>query len=300
MRALTLIVLTMGLALVSCSGNAPTGQLGLPTQRGTAAPTAAPRTSAPGSTAAPTPSRSPGASSSPPGSPTASASASASASPAANAAVVGASGTQLSLAVTYSAPMRAGRACGTSGQPGNTRGAIDAVAQYTVSDPALQESLQSATRATLNTDCTTVTFVFGAAAPAGTFTVTASTTVDQQGNGIDQSKADARFTIADDARPQVTSVASATDIIEVRFSEPMLQIGEGSGVSMLGNYRLDGTTLTAAIVACVDAGCRAVRITLRSGALVAGRSYELRIANVVDRAGKSITPDPTTITFKAG
>ena len=284
-------------ANLSCSGNAPTGQLGLPTERGTAAPTAAPRTSA-GSTAAPTPSPSPGASSSPVGSPTASASASA--SPAPTAAVVGASGTQLSLAVTYSAPMRAGRACGTSGQPGNTRGAIDAVAQYNVIDPALQESLQSATRATLNADCTTVTFVFGAAAPAGTFTVTASTTVDQQGAGVDPSHNDARVTIADDARPQVTSVEGAADVIEVRFSEPMLQIGEGSGVAMLGNYRLDGATPAAAIVACADAGCRAVRLTLRPGALVTGRSYELRIANVVDRAGKSITPDPTTITFRAG
>ena len=295
MRTLSLL---LGILLLSCSSGAPTGQLGLPTQRGTAAPTAPPRTNAPGSGAAATPTGSPGASGGPANSPTASASASA--SPAPTAAIVSASGTQLSLAVTYSVPMRAGRGCGTSGQPSSTRGAIDATAQYSTSDAALQESLQSATRATLNADCSTVTFIFGAAAPAGTFTITASTTVDQQGAGIDQSKADARFTIADDARPQVTSVASAADIIEVRFSEPMLQIGEGSGVSMLANYRLDGAPLSAAIVACVDAGCRAVRITLRSGMLVAGRSYELQIANVVDRAGKSIAPDPTTITFRVG
>ena len=295
MRALSLV---LGFLLASCSSNTPTGQLGLPTERGTAAPTAPPRTSAPGASVAPTASRSPGASGSPTGSP--SASASPSASPAAPPSIVSASGTQLSLAIAYSAPMRAGRACGTSGQPSSTASAIDAVSQYAASDPALQESLQSATRATTNADCTTVTFVFGIAAPTGTFTVTASTTVDQHGNAIDPSKNNARFAIEDDGRPQVIAVAGTSDVVDVRFSEPMLQIGEGSGVTMLANYRLDGTTPAAAIVACQDAGCRAVRITLRSGALVAGRSYELRIANVVDRSGKSITPDPTTITFRAG
>lgn len=294
MRALSLI---LGVILVSCSSGAPSGQLGLPTQRGTAAPTAAPRTSAPGSTAGSSASPTPGTSGSPTASATASASPSASAAPPT---ILSASGTQLSLAVSYSTPMRAGRACGTSGQPGNTRGAIDAIAQYNTSDPALQESLQSATRATLSADCTTVTFIFGAAAPAGTFTVTASTVVDAQGGAMDPSHSDAGVTIADDARPQVTSVQGAADVIDVRFSEPMLQIGEGSGVTMLANYRLDGATPASAIVACTDAGCRAVRITLRSGALLTGRSYELRIANVVDRAGKSIAPDPTTITFRAG
>ena len=300
MRLLSLI---LGGLLVSCSSGAPSGQLGLPTERGTAAPTAAARTSAPGSGAGSLATPSPGTSGSPTASPNASASASASASPSPSAApptIVSASGTQLSLAVSYGAPMRAGRACGTSGQPGNTRGAIDAVAQDNTSDAALQESLQSTTRATLSVDCTTVTFIFGAAAPAGTFTVTASTVVDAQGAAMDPARSDARVTIADDARPQVTSVQGAADVIEVRFSEPMLQIGEGSGVTMLGNYRLDGATPAAAIVACTDAGCRAVRITLRSGALVTGRSYELRIANVVDRVGKSIAPDPTTITFRAG
>jgi hypothetical protein len=40
-----------------------------------------------------------------------------------------------------------------------------------------------------------------------------------------------------------------------------------------------------------------VRIALRTGSLVPGRAYSLRIANVVDRAGRNISPDPITLSF---
>ena len=207
-------------------------------------------------------------------------------------------GTQLFLAVQYSAPMRTAIACGSSGQPSRTDGAIDYVAKYLTNDRALDESLQSATRAIITSDCTTVTFVFGAPAPAGSFTVGISAAVDRGGNPLSGSGNAARVVIGDQDRPQVTSVSSSGARVTISFSEPMLELGEGGGVTQMGNYRIDGADPLASDVACADRGCRTVIMTMRSP-LVAGRSYTLRVANTVDRAGRNITPDPATLAFTA-
>ena len=109
----------------------------------------------------------------------------------------------------------------------------------------------------------------------------------------------ASVTIADQDRPRVTSAASTGDRLTVTFSEPMLEFGEAGGAALLGNYRLDENMPAASAIACVDRGCRSVLLTMRPGVLVAGRSYSLRVANTVDRAGRNIAPDPTTLSFTA-
>ena len=99
-------------------------------------------------------------------------------------------------------------------------------------------------------------------------------------------------------RPRVASVDAAGDAITVTFSRPMLQIGEGSGVEMIGNYQLDGRTLPAATkIACTTRECVVVGIELPAGTLVRGSPHSLRIANVVAQSGPGLEPDPTTITF---
>ena len=286
------------LASAACSDSAPPGTLGLPSSRSSsAAPTASPRTSAVGAT--------PGASASPTASASVSPSASASPSPSpsptippAPAIVLNVTGTQLFLAVQYSAPMRTAVACGSSGQPSRTDGAIDHVAKYLTNDRALDESLQSATRAIITSDCTTVTFVFGVPAPSGSFTVGVSGALDRDGNAMSGSGNAGRVVIGDQDRPQVLSAASSGTRVTIAFSEPMLEVGEGGGVTQMGNYRVDGADPLASDLACADRGCRTVIMTMRS-ALVAGRSYTLRVANVVDRAGRNITPDPAALTFTA-
>lgn len=208
-------------------------------------------------------------------------------------------GTQLFLAVQYSAPMRTATACGSSGQPSRADGAIDDVAKYLTNDRALDESLQSATRAIITSDCTTVTFVFGVPAPSGSFTVGVNGALDRDGNAMNASGNAGRVAIGDQDRPQVAGVSSSGTRITIAFSEPMMELGEGGGVTLMGNYRIDGSAPAASDLACADAGCRSVWLTMRSGTLVAGRSYTLRVANVVDRAGRNITPDPATVTFTA-
>ena len=193
--------------------------------------------------------------------------------------------------------MRSATNCGSVGQPSTLDGAIDRVARYASSDRALDEALQSAVSATLNSDCSSVTFVFTIAAPTGTFTVTPTGMIGRDGTRADA--AGVSVSIADEGRPRVASVSASGTRIAIAYSEPMREIGEGGGVLMLQSYKLDGADVPAADITCADAGCRTVWITARPGSLTVGRSYQLRIANVVDRAGLNITPDPTTLSFVA-
>ncbi len=288
----TLLVALTAL-VVACDSPAPSGQLGLPTQRPTPAPTAPPRTSpAPSGSASSTPSASP--------SNTASASVSPSpTAPPAPAKLESAQATQFQLTVRYSAPMRSAIACGAVGQPSQLDGAIDRVSRYATSDPALDEALRSTMSATIAPDCRSVTFVFAIAAPPGGHSITPSGMLDRQGAPMEAQPAAVTATIADEGRPRVAGASSSGDRITVSFSEPMLEIGEGSGVVMPGNYRLSGAAFAKSSITCADRGCRTVVIVAAAGTLVVGQSYQLTVANVVDRAGLAITPDPTTLTFIA-
>ena len=98
--------------------------------------------------------------------------------------------------------------------------------------------------------------------------------------------------------PRVSSVVAVSDSITINFTRPMLQIGEGSGVEMIGNYQLDARALPAgAKIACHTRDCYDVAIVLPAGSLALGSTHTLRIANVVSASGPGITPDPTTMTF---
>ncbi|MEK7863583.1 MAG: hypothetical protein AAB295_10015 [Chloroflexota bacterium] len=208
--------------------------------------------------------------------------------------------TQTALTVVFSEPMKTTLACGTTFGTVDraAAGAIDDRTHYRSSDPVFDEALQSASLVTINGDCASVTFQLSAAAASGTYSL-AVTSVQDRGGNVIAAGATARVMITDDGRPRVVRAESSGDALTITFSEPMLRIGEGSGVVMSGNYRIDGNTPRIVAITCADAGCRVVRLALRSASLVPGRTYELRIANVVDRAGRNITPDPTTLTFVA-
>src|SRR2546425_7975785 len=90
-------------------------------------------------------------------------------------------------------------------------------------------------------------------------------------------------TPAPTGRPRVTRVTGVGDTITVTFSRAMLQIGEGSGFEMAGNYLLDGRALPLATnLGCLTRECLIVGIELPEGTLVPG-----------------IEPDPTTVAFTA-
>src|SRR5881397_606646 len=62
-------------------------------------------------------------------------------------------------------------------------------------------------------------------------------------------------------RPRVTQVTAVGDTITVTFSRAMLQIGEGSGVEMTGNYLLDGRALPVPTnIGCLTRECLIVGI----------------------------------------
>lgn len=207
--------------------------------------------------------------------------------------------TQTTMTVQFDRPMRTGLTCGTTGTlsgPFDALDSSDVASHYQSTDRVLDEAIRSVTRATILSDCTGIRLELAAPAAAGTYTVTVTNVADVLGNGVDPAHAAAQTTIVDGGPPAVVAVDAVADAVVVSYSEPMLEIGEGSGVIMIGNYRIDGAAIAAKAVACVDRGCRAVRITLAT-ALGAGSGHSLRIANVVDRAGLAITPDPSTIGF---
>ena len=291
MRLLLIVLL-----LVACDRPGQSGTLGLPTPVPT--PSRPAGASGAPATATPTPTRTqlatatPQPTATPPATPDL-----------ARPFVVSAAATQRTLTVIFSEPMRSQLACGASGVVNGPLGAIDnlrsgeSASPYHSADRALDETLQSATGAAIGSDCASVTFFYGLAAPAGTFTITVSNVQDKAGNSIDTARDAAQVTIRDDGPPAALGADAIGDTIVVTFTEPMLQIGEGSGVTMAGNYRLDGAPAPIAQITCTDAGCRVVRLSLRAGTILPGRTYALRIASVVDRSGRAITPDPTTISL---
>jgi hypothetical protein len=212
--------------------------------------------------------------------------------------VLAASATQFLLTVKYSAPMRSATPCGGVGGPSALEGAIDRVDRYSSNDDALKESIKSALSATVSADCSAVTFVFAVAAPSGSFTISVIGVTDRSGVAEDPSATTVPVTIADEGRPRVTGVASQADRIVVEFSEPMRELGAG-GLTVLASYLLDGSAIDAQSIGCADVGCRKAALMLKPGTLVVGRSYQLRVTNISDRAGLAITPDPTTLSFVA-
>ncbi len=211
------------------------------------------------------------------------------------------SATQQTLTVVFSEPMRSRLACGATGAATGPFGTIDnqATSPYHSADRALDETLQTATQATIGSDCASVTLVFGISAAAGTFAVTVSSVQDLSGNTIDATRNAGQVTIRDEGPPIVLRADASGDSISVTFSEPMLQVGEGSGVTLSGNYRLDGNPAPITNITCTDGGCRGVRLSLTPGSIVPGRTYTLRVANVVDRAGVALRPDPTSVSVLA-
>jgi hypothetical protein len=89
----------------------------------------------------------------------------------------------------------------------------------------------------------------------------------------------------------VSSVVAVGDSITITFSRPMLQMGEGSGVEMSGNYQLDSRVLPqGAKIVCHTRDCLDVRIALPAGTLAPGTTHTLRIANVVALSGPGSRP----------
>jgi hypothetical protein len=297
------------LLLCACDTGDRSGTLGLPTSVPTASrsagatPTATgrPSATAPSTTPPPSPSPSGSASASPSGAPTQTQAGTPTANPNDVTApyVVSMSATQQTLTVVFSEPMRSRLTCGATGAATGPFGTIDnqATSPYHSADRALDETLQTATQATIGSDCSSATLVFGISAAAGTFAVTVASVQDLSGNTIDPTRNAGQVTIRDEGPPIVLRAVASGDSISVTFSEPMLQIGEGSGVTMFGNYRLDGNPAPITNITCTDGGCRGVRLSLTPGSIVPGRTYSLRVANVVDRSGVALRPDPTTLSI---
>ena len=179
--------------------------------------------------------------------------------------VVSATGSEAALTVTYDRPMRHGLACGTQGfvaGPTNTIDALEmniATRYYTSPDSDFDEVLSAMWVASLNADCSAVTFTFVHGIAPGTYPLRITKVQDLVGRPLASDPITVVATMLETAAPRMQLVQQWEDHALFEFSEPIKR----ALAQDVTRYRFDGAALpTGSTVACRIASCAIVEITL--------------------------------------
>jgi hypothetical protein len=179
--------------------------------------------------------------------------------------VVSAAGTEAALTVTYDGPMKHGLACGTQGfvaGPANTIDALEmniATRYYTSPDTDFDEVLSAMWVASLNADCSAVTFTFVHGIAPGTYPLRITKVQDQAGRPLASDPITVIATMLETAAPRMQLVQQWQDHAVFQFTEPIKK----ALAQDVTRYRFDGAALPAgSTVACRITSCAVVEITL--------------------------------------
>jgi hypothetical protein len=179
--------------------------------------------------------------------------------------VVSAAGSEAALTVTYDGPMKHGLACGTQGfvaGPANTIDALEmniATRYYTSPDTDFDEVLSAMWVASLNADCSAVTFTFVHGIAPGTYPLRITKVQDQAGRPLASDPITVVATMLETAAPRMQLAQQWEDHALFQFSEPIKK----ALAQDVMRYRFDGAALPAgSTVACRIASCAVVEITL--------------------------------------
>jgi hypothetical protein len=208
--------------------------------------------------------------------------------------VVTVSGSEAALTITYDRPMKHGLACGTEGFVAGPRNTIDAFEMniasryYTSPDAAFDELLSTMWVASLNADCSAVTFTFVHGISPGTYPLRITKVQDLAGSGLATDPTSVTATILETAPPRMQLVQQWENHALLRFSEPIKR----DLALDVTRYRFDGAPLPAgSTVACL-VSCATVEITLP-----AARARPPKTVTVIgfeDLAGKPFAPGTET------
>jgi hypothetical protein len=141
--------------------------------------------------------------------------------------VVSAAGSEAALTVTYDGPMKHGLACGTQGfvaGPANTIDALEmniATRYYTSPDADFDEVLSAMWVASLNADCSAVTFTFVHGIAPGTYPLRITKVQDQAGRPLASDPITVIATMLETAAPRMQLVQQWEDHAVFQFSEPI-------------------------------------------------------------------------------
>ena len=209
--------------------------------------------------------------------------------------VVSASGSEAALTITYDRPMKHGLACGTEGFVAGPRNTIDALEMniasryYTSPDAAFDELLSTMWVASLNADCSAVTFTFVHGIAPGTYPLRITKVQDLAGSGLAADPTSVTATVLETAPPRMQLVQQWENHALLRFSEPIKR----DLALDVTRYRFDGAPIPAgSTVACLVVSCAAVEITLP-----AARARPPKTVTVIgfeDLAGKPFAPGTET------
>jgi len=191
--------------------------------------------------------------------------------------------------------MKHGLACGTEGFVAGPRNTIDAFEMnitsryYTSPDANFDELLSSMWVASLNADCSAVTFTFTHGTAPGTYPLRITKVQDLAGRGLATDPMIVTATVLESAPPRMLLVQQWENHALIRFSEPI----ERDLALDATRYRFDGAPLAArSTVACAIVTCAAVEITLPVAR--ARPPKTVTVIGLVDLAGKPFAPGTET------
>lgn len=194
--------------------------------------------------------------------------------------------------------MKHGLACGTEGFTAGHKNTIDAFEMnitsryYTSPDADFDELLSSMWVASLNADCSAVTFTFVHGIAPGTYPLWISKVQDLAGNGLAADPTSVTATILEGAPPRMQLVQQWENHALIEFSEPIKR----DLALDVARYRFDGAPLAAgSTVTCRIVSCAAVEITLPSPR--ARPPKTVTVIGFEDLAGKPFAPGTETHDF---
>lgn len=214
--------------------------------------------------------------------------------------VVSTTATESALTITYDRPMRHGLACGEHGFKAGPSNTIDAFETnvssryYTSTNPDLDDVLGAMWVASLNADCSAVTFTFVHGVAPGTYPLSITKVQDLAGHPLAQDPTIVTVTFAETAPPRFNLVQHINDTVIVNFSEPITP----SLAIDPTRYRLNDNTLPAgSSISCVVRSCAEVVVKL---GVARPNLRTLRVIGLTDLAGNSFAPGTDTTDVSGG
>lgn len=191
--------------------------------------------------------------------------------------------------------MKHGLACGTRGFAAGRLNTIDAFEMnitsryYTSPDPDFDEVLGAMWVASLNADCSAVTFTFVHGIAPGTYPLRVTKVQDPAGQGLVPDPTIVMVTVLETEPPRMQLVQQWENHVRIEFSEPIKK----DLALDIARYRLDGAPLPAgSTVACRVRTCAAVEITLPVP--LARPPKNASVIGLQDLAGRTFAPGTET------
>ena len=209
--------------------------------------------------------------------------------------VVSTSATEDRVTITYDRPMKHALACGTKGLSAGLTGTIDGLETnitsryYTSTDPDFDDLWANLWEATLNADCTAVTFNFVHGIGPGTYPLRIVRVQDLAGRALGPDPTVVTVTVGESGPPGMNLVQFSSPDVLIRFSEAI----EADLAADASRYRVDGRPLaTGSTATCRIRTCAEVMLHLANAP--ARVPSDVTVVGLRDLAGKPFAPGTET------